>query len=256
MQKAADPLQKHRALFRFYEELNDFIPLENRKKRFIYFFNGNPAIKDAIEANGVPHTEVDLILVNGRSVGFDYQLQQDDDVAVYPVFESMDISKVTKLRRLPLRNPTFILDVHLGKLARLLRLFGFDSLYRNDFTDPQIIRIAKQERRIIITRDRGILKNSSVTHGFYPRSTNPREQLLQVLQRFDLFSQLHPFQRCISCNGKIHKVDKSQIVEKLPPKVAASYDVFFRCQHCRKIYWQGSHFEKLSEYVQHVKNFL
>ncbi len=248
-------LKKHSASFRFYQELNDFIAPEKRKKRFTYTFNGHPSIKDAIEANGVPHTEVDLILVNGRSVDFDYQLQNHDDVAVYPVFESFDIRHVTRLREMPLRDPKFILDVHLGKLARLLRLFGFDTLYRNDYSDSNIIHIALREHRIIITRDRGILKNSAVTHGFCPHSTRPREQLLQVLQRFDLFEHIDPFHRCIVCNGKIHRVEKAHIADKLPPRVADHFDTFFRCKKCRKVYWQGSHFAKLSQYVQHVIDF-
>ena len=126
-------MDKKIARFRFYEELNDFLPREKRKVSFDYHFEGNPGIKDVIEALGVPHAEVDMLLVNGQSVDFEYQLQDGDRVAVYPVFESMDISAVSKVRQVPLREPKFVLDVHLGKLAKRLRLLGFDTLYRNDF---------------------------------------------------------------------------------------------------------------------------
>ncbi|MDO9047434.1 MAG: Mut7-C RNAse domain-containing protein [Methylobacter sp.] len=145
---------EHTAEFRFYEELNDFLPPEQRKRTMHYRFSGHPGIKDPIEVFGVPHTEVDLIVVNGQSVGFDYQLQAGDRVAVYPVFETLDISSLVRLREKPLRNPRFILDVNLGKLAKRMRLLGFDSLYRNDYRDADIVNIAVNERRIVLTRDR------------------------------------------------------------------------------------------------------
>src|SRR5262249_52305094 len=130
------------ASFRLYAELNDFLPPAQRQIPFVYCFNGMPTIKEAIEAVGVPHTEVDLILVNGVSVAFDYRLRDGDSVAVYPVFESFDIAPLLRLRPQPLRETKFILDVHLGKLAKYLRLLGFDTLYRNDYQDPDIIAIA------------------------------------------------------------------------------------------------------------------
>ena len=180
------------AQFRFYEELNDFLAPDKKKRDFSYPFNGRPSIKDAIEAIGVPHTEVELILANGRSVGFDYPLKHGDRVSVYPVFESLDISPVVRVREKPLREPSFILDVHLGRLAKLLRMLGFDTRYRNDYRDIEIVDISIKERRIILTRDRGILKNRSVTHGYCLRSTEPIAQAREVLQRFDLFSQVTP----------------------------------------------------------------
>jgi hypothetical protein len=137
------------ASFRFYAELNDFLPRAQRHTTFPYHFTGTPAVKDAIEAAGVPHPEVDLILVNGMSVAFDYPLRDGDRVAVYPVFESFDISPIVHLRPQPLRETKFILDVHLGKLAKHLRMLGFDTLYRNDYQDPDIIATALRERRII-----------------------------------------------------------------------------------------------------------
>lgn len=153
------------AHFRFYEELNDFLPASRQKTEFVWHFRGKPSIKDAIESLGVPHTEVDLILINGRSVSFEHHLFDGDRISVYPVFESLDISPVSRLGRPPLRDPAFICDVHLGRLARLLRMLGFDTLYSTSYSDPQIVHIAGTQRRIILTRDRGVLKRKAVCRG-------------------------------------------------------------------------------------------
>ncbi len=237
------------AFFRFYEELNDFLPEPKRKRTYPYSFDGKPSVKDAVEAEGVPHTEVDLILVNGRSVNFGHHLQDGDRVAVYPVFESLDISPLIRLREKPLRKTRFILDVHLGKLARSLRLLGFDTMYRNDLDDPEIIEIAAEEGRIILTRDIGILKHSAVTHGYWLRSTDPEEQVREVLNRFDLYGQIRPFHRCINCNGLIEPVDKAEIQSRLQPRTQTYYDEFFRCTDCGRIYWKGSHYRKMIDRI-------
>jgi uncharacterized protein len=240
------------AEFRFYAELNDFLDPSCRQKTFPYVFNGSPSIKDAVEAIGVPHTGVDVILINGDSVGFDYRLQPGDRVAVYPVFESFDVTPLIRLRAEPLRDPTFILDVHLGKLARRLRMLGFDSLYRNDYDDPEIIHIALREERIILTRDRGILKNSLVTHGYWVRSEEAEEQVREVLARFDLFRLINPFSRCSACNGSLEDVPKEEILDQLPPKTKAAFNDFRRCSNCGKIYWPGSHYQAMSEMIKRL----
>jgi len=247
MKKTARRSYEYTAQFRFYEELNDFLPNSKRRETFFYYFNGNPAIKDPIEALGVPHTEVGLIIVNGRSVGFDYQLKNNDHVSVYPVFESIDIAPIVKLRNEPLRKNAFILDVHLGKLAKMLRMLGFDTVYETDYDDSEIIRRSLEEKRIIITRDRRLLHTKVVAHGYCIRSTNSEEQLREVLNRFDLYSQIRPFCRCMVCNGKVRKVKKSAILHKLEPKTIKFYDEFFMCERCCRIYWKGSHHERLRE---------
>ncbi len=195
---------------RFYEELNDFLPKDKKKVTFEHTFSGKMTVKDIIESLNVPHTEIDLILLNGKSVDFNARPESGDRISVYPVFESLDISNVTRLRPEPLRNPRFILDVHLGKLAKYLRMLGFDSLYQNDFEDDEIIEISIKEKRIILTRDLGILKNNKVTHGYWIRSQKPKVQMNEVLNRFDLSNQIEPLNRCIECNGKIAEVDKGQ----------------------------------------------
>jgi len=239
-----------RAEFRFYEELNDFLPPVKRKTWFIYEFEGKPAVKDAVEAIGVPHTEVDLILVNGESVDFSHHLADGGRVSVYPVFESLDITNATKLRKAPLREPAFILDVHLGKLAKYLRLFGFDTLYDNERDDSEIIRAAVRENRIILTRDVGILKNGSVTHGYWVRSKNTKEQLREVMERFDLKGSVSPFSRCMKCNGRIEQVTRESVEDLLEPKTLTFFNEFFRCISCGNIYWKGSHYEKMRAFVE------
>jgi len=240
------------AEFRFYEELNDVLPAERRKRSFAYAFHGTPAVKDAIEAIGVPHTEVDLILVNGVSVGFDYRLQAGDRVSVYLVFESLDIGPVTRLRPQPLREPKFVCDVHLGKLARRLRLLGFDVAYRNTATDPEVVETALAEQRSILTQDRGILKLKKVTHGYLVRSPHVHEQVVEVLRRFDLLARIDPFSRCTQCNGLIRAVDKAEVEGDLPPKTREYYHEFFRCEACGKVYWKGTHFSRMEAEVREL----
>ena len=245
--------KQKQAIFRFYAELNDFLPKPNRQKDLVYSFWGSPAIKDAIEALGVPHPEVDLILVNQKSVDFNYHLQHGDRVAVYPVFELMDITPITRLRPKPLRETKFILDCNLGKLTKKLRMLGFDCLYRNDYSDEQIIQISKKQKRIILTRDVGLLKNKNVTHGYWVRSTHPGQQIREIIQKFDLTRQIRPFSRCMECNGLIEEVPKKVIEKHLPPRVLQSFGQFYRCQQCGKVYWQGSHYERMQEAIEKLK---
>ena len=229
------------AEFRFYEELNDFLPPEKRKRSFAYMFEGTPSIKDAIEAVGVPHTEIDVILVDGRSVGFDHRLRGGERVAVYPMFEAIDVSPLVRLRPQPLRITRFVVDVHLGALARYLRLIGFDTLWRNDLDDRAIIDIASRERRIILTRDRGILRHGRVTHGYWPRTTDPLAQLEEVVRALDLATQMRPYTRCLECNGLLAPAGGAEVASTVPPRVASMQREFRRCDGCSRVYWPGSH---------------
>jgi uncharacterized protein with PIN domain len=233
------------AHLRFYAELNDLLPSDKRQRSTAYRFTGRPSIKDAIEGCGVPHTEVDLIVVDGAFVGFDYRLRPGDRVAIYPVFESLDVSPAVQLRPEPLRRTAFILDGHLGKLARLLRMLGLDALYCQDSEDSEIVHLVASEQRIILTRDRGLLKHASVTHGYCVRSLEPPQQAREVLRRFDLYAQVRPLSRCIHCNGGLERVDKNAILSQLPPRTSLYYDVFHRCLRCGRIYWPGSHYQNM-----------
>jgi len=239
-------------MFRFYAELNDFLRPKYRQKAFPYLFNGNPSVKDAIQAIGVPHTEVDLILVNGNSVSFGHHLQPGDQISVYPVFETLDISDVTHLRPRPLRKPKFVLDVHLGRLARYLRLAGFDTVYENSLGDREIIDIARSQKRIILTRDLGILKNDRVTHGYFIRSDNPRTQIQEVVNYFSLHKLAQPFSRCTRCNGKVKRISRKEAEPRVSKRTFRFYRRFYCCTSCGKIYWEGSHVGRMQKFLSEL----
>jgi uncharacterized protein with PIN domain len=240
------------AHLRFYAALNDLLPGDKRQRPVDYRFTGRPSIKAAIEGCGVPHTEVDLIVVDGVSVGFDYPLQPGDRVAIYPVFESLDVSPLVRLRPELQRRTAFILDGHLGKLARLLRMLGLDALYCQEVEDSEIVRLAAAEQRIILTRDRGLLKHASVTHGYCVRSQEPLEQAREVLRRYNLYSLVKPLSRCIRCNGALERVEKNTVLSRLPPRTILYYDAFYRCRICGHIYWPGSHYQNMLITIAHL----
>ena len=245
-----------KACFRFYAELNEFLPNHQQYRLILVEFKGRQSVKHLIESSGIPHTEVDVVLANGQSVDFSYLVQQDDRIAVYPVFESLDITPLLRLRPSPLRVSRFVLDGHLGRLAAYLRMLGFDTLYRNDFDDEELAEISAAQQRILLTRDRGLLKRSKVLRGFCLRTKDPHQQLLDVVQRFDLQSQIAPFTRCIACNGILETVQKSEILDQLQPKTRKYFNEFSRCVDCGKIYWQGSHHERMQALVAWVEKSL
>jgi len=247
-------MPKHKIDIRFYEELNDFLPEEKRKKRFAHQFIDRTSIKDLIESLGVPHTELDLILVNGKSVNFKYLINDGDDISVYPIFESFDIAEVQHLRPKPLRKPKFVADVHLGRLTKYLRMMGFDVYYKNNLDDEEIINISIKEIRAILTKDRGILKRNEVTRGYWVRSIKVEEQIKEVIQRFDLQKEMKEFSRCLECNDLLKSIKKATIIEQLPLKVAQTQNEFYQCPSCKKIYWKGTHQQRMLKFVQLLQN--
>lgn len=237
-------------IFRFYAELNDLLPADRRQVAFSQPFKGRVTVKHLIESLGVPHAEVDLILVDGRSVEFGHIVADGQRISVYPVFESLDIGSLTRLRPAPLRDLRFVLDTHLGQLATYLRLLGFDSLYRNDYDDPELALIARREERVLLTRDRGLLKRKLVTHGYCVRETDPELQMLEVVERFDLRGRLEPFSRCLRCNGLTGEVAKVDVVDRLPADTRRYYDEFRICSECRQVYWKGSHYRRMRAFLK------
>jgi uncharacterized protein with PIN domain len=244
--------ERSTATFRFYEELNDFLPRERRKQDITYRCARAATVKNAIEALGVPHTEVELILVNGASVDFSYLMREGDRVSVYPKFEAFDVSPLLRVRQQPLRELRFVADAHLGGLARLLRMLGFDTLFRNDFADEQIRRIGACEGRVVLTRDRELLKSRSITHGCYVHALRPQDQLREVVERLQLASSVKPFTLCLHCNLPLGPIHKEAIEERLPPKVAALHERFHWCEGCDRIYWEGSHWERMRQMLGDV----
>ena len=200
----------------------------------------------------MPHTEVDLILCNGASVDFSHPLQTGDRVAVYPVFESFDVSPLLQVRPAPLREPRFVCDVHLGKLARRLRLLGFDTAYHRNYTDPEIVVVATREKRIVLTRDRGLLQHRAITRGTCVRSKVPDEQLAEVVRRFQLEKHLALFSRCMACNGVVQAMAKEEVIDQLGPETKRIHREFRRCPACGRVYWRGSHCTRLLARLQTV----
>jgi uncharacterized protein with PIN domain len=235
--------------FNFLPDLDRFLSTHRKGVTFTREFKECPSIKDAIESLGVPHTEVNAIFVNDRAVDFSYLLQDGDRITVYPYTTNDKNPSILSLQPSLSKHISFVLDVHLGKLASLLRMLGFDTLYRNDYDDPELAQISAAEKRILLTRDKGVLMRSIVSYGYYVRETNPEKQAIEVLGRFNLFDRLKPFHRCIRCNGRIEPVEKAAICDRLPPQVRQSIDDFHRCNNCQQLYWQGSHFQQMENAI-------
>jgi uncharacterized protein with PIN domain len=209
-------------------------------------------VKHAIEAQGIPHTEIDLILVNGESVGFYHQLTEGDFVTVFPAFTSIDISTIQKLRPPLSFPPRFVIDNHLGQLTRNLRLLGFDCLYNNDFDDQELAAIAFENDRVLLTRDRRLLMRKQIIYGFCLLTRDPGQQLQDVLHRYQLRSHIRPWRRCLRCNGVLGPIDKEAVIDRLEPKTKKYYHHFHICQDCEQIYWKGSHYPLLNQLVNKI----
>ena len=249
MKSYSDPIfpaaPRTTAEFRFYEELNDFLAPRLRKTAFALGIDRGRSVKDAIESAGVPHTQVDMVLVDGVSVGFGHVLRGGERVAVYPVFERLDIAPLQHLRPAPLRDPRFVIDTHLGKLARHLRLAGFDCLWRNDYADEEIVRLAVAGQRIVLTRDCNLLKRRAVQRGHFVHAIDAELQLAEVIRVLQLEAMLRPFSRCRECNVALQDVAKEDVAGRLPDAVRESYDRFRCCPGCDRVYWEGTHYEQL-----------
>ena len=237
---------------RAYAELNDFLDADSRSQPVRRPCRSHQTVKDVLEAMGIPHTEIDLILVNGDPVGFDHRPAFGDRVAVYPIFEALDIGSTARLRPEPLRDPRFVVDVNLGRLARLLRVLGFDVWWSSDADDQTLADISLDQRRILLTRDRGLLKRRVITHGLFVHSQQPEEQTREVLRRLDLRRQANPFTRCVRCNRRLAAVAKEQVSDRLEPLTRRHYNEFSRCPECGRTYWAGAYFVRLTGLVDEL----
>jgi uncharacterized protein with PIN domain len=240
------------ARFRFYAQLNDFLPLELKEQTLTHNFYVSGSVKDAIEAIGVPHTEVDFIVANGIPVDFDYQVQDGDRVSVFPRFRSVDLGALARLRLPDLPEKRFVADGHLGRLAAYLRMLGFDTLYRSDYQDDELAHLSSSENRILLTRDRGLLKRNEITRGYFVRATHPVRQLAEVYCEFDLSPAIAPFRRCMHRNALLRSVEKKSIEHRLLPETAKYFEEFYACPDCNRIYWKGSHYRRLKRLIPQV----
>jgi uncharacterized protein len=238
---------------RFFGDLDEIATGTDRQGEIEVTFDATRSVKDAIEACGVPHTEVGLVIVDGESVGFAHRLVGDEHVAVYPPFTQIPVGTASKVDPEPLGEDRFVADVHLGRLVRRLRILGFDTLYRNDYDDDELAVISRDQRRWLLTRDRGLLMRSAVTHGYLVRSDDPTEQAVEVLRRFGLSGSIQPYARCAQCNGSIRATEKESVSHLLEEGTRRDYDVFSRCLDCGRVYWDGSHMDALDGFVDEVR---
>jgi len=200
-------------------------------------------VKDTIESLGVPHPEVALLIVNGEPADFARVLKDGDDVAVYPTFTSIALAGVTTVAMHPRRPVRFALDGHLGKLASWLRLAGFDAIVLDD--DATLAQRGAEEDRVVLTRDVALLKRAVIDHGYWVRNTDPEQQLAEVVERFDLACETKPFTRCMECNTPLRHVHAALVAERVPPCTRSENADFTECSGCGRVYWQGSHYERL-----------
>lgn len=239
-------------VLRFYGELNDFLPPERRGRPFAHTLPAAASVKDTIEALGVPHPEVDLIVVNGTAVGFEHPVRDGDRIAVYPCFHSIDLGPVRRVGG-PAPEPIrFAADVHLGKLAARLRLAGFDVIILTD--DRALARVSAGEGRITLTRDRELLKRNLVRHGRWIRNTAPDRQFVEVLQRYGQASRLRPFTRRLRCNDRLEPVARELVADRVPPRARARFRRFQACRGCGRLYWCGSHYWRLRAYLDRARH--
>ncbi|MGB5200036.1 MAG: Mut7-C RNAse domain-containing protein [Sedimenticolaceae bacterium] len=240
------------ATLRFYAELNDYLPAALRQRDITLDFRPPCPVRHLVETLQVPHTEIEILLINGVSVDLEATVYDGDRISVYPVWEAIDVAPLLRLRNFPLRETRFFADAQLGRLARYLRLLGFDTLYSRDIDDADLVRQAVAQRRIVLTRDRDLLMRRAVTHGCHIRQDDPVAQLRYVIARCDLTGSVHPFTRCMECNDLIDPVRKAAILDQLEPITRDAFHDFWRCRGCGRIYWKGSHFEKLQGLIDAV----
>jgi len=240
------------ATLRFYAELNDFLAPERRQRDWLVGFEPPVPARQLIETCSVPHTEVELILRDGQSVGLEEPVTHGDRLAVYPMFEAFDVAPLMRLRQAPLREPRFIADAHLGKLARRLRMLGLDTLWYNDLGDAVLASIAKTEHRILLTSDRALLMHRAVTHGCHVPPGSTADQLAALVRRLQLCRSIQPFTRCTVCNGLLTTLTRQEAALSVPPRVSSRHWEFWRCLGCGRIYWKGSHWESMRQRIESI----
>ncbi|MCB2184030.1 MAG: Mut7-C ubiquitin/RNAse domain-containing protein [Desulfobulbaceae bacterium] len=210
------------------------------------------SVKDVIESYGIPHPEVEKILADGRDVDFEFAICGNEKIDVFPISADSDFSKTSLLRNESIAEPRFLIDVNVGKLASKLRFLGFDTFFDPNLGDETLAAISSCQRRILLTKDRNLLKRKIVTFGHLVRAGKPKDQLLEVVRLFRLKEKINPFTRCLQCNGLLAAVTKREILHLLEPLTKKYFDVFYQCPCCRKIYWPGSHRDRMEIELQTI----
>lgn len=207
------------------------------------------SIKDFIEALGVPHPEIQRLTVNCREKDFGYLVEAADRIEVFPFVSPVDPTIATALRP-PVGKISFAVDANVGKLARLLRMTGFDTFHEPQLDDDKLAEKSRREGRIILTRDRALLKRNAVVHGRLIRNSQPAAQLREIISLYDLRDRIKPFSRCLCCNEILQPVAKKDILARLEPLTRKYFDDFHKCPACARLYWPGSHRENMLDYLQ------
>jgi uncharacterized protein len=244
-------VQPFKIRLRFHDDLKVFLGSRAADAVIERRLTEKSSIKDIIESCGVPHPEVDLILVDGQTVGFDHRLANDAKVEVFPVQNRDTRSTDKRLQSVGISK--FVVDGHLGGLTRNLRLLGFDVAYSQNADDRQLLDVMAREHRALLTRDRRLLMHAIVEHGYWPRSQDPDEQTIEIIRRFSLSDSIVPFTRCLRCNAVLEDAAKADITDKLEPLTKIYYNQFRRCPGCKQIYWPGSHFSKLQRRIEEIR---
>ncbi len=207
------------------------------------------SVKHVIEALGVPHTEIGLVLVNGDVVELSRLLVERDRIAVFPALSHLMPPEKIACRR-------FAADAHLGRLARYLRFAGFDTLWENAWEDAELVAIAADQGRIILTRDRDLLMHKAAILGCYVRGKDTLAQLADVAHRYSL-DLLHTASgRCLECNLPLQPTKKDAVTDRVPPRTGAVFDAFWRCDGCDRVYWRGSHWQRMHRSILTVAHQL
>ena len=250
-QELSSDVSAFRVRLKFHDDLSFFLKSKTTSEVIERNLGEKTSVKDVIESCGVPHPEVDLILVNGEPVDFSYPIAKDADIDLYSVQSQRPLFKEKRLQARSVMR--FVADGHLGTLARSLRLLGFDVAYERKAQDRQLLRVMELQDRALLTRDRRLLMHAIVRNGYCPRSQNADDQTIEVIRRFHLFDSIAPFTRCLRCNAPLQKVVKADVIEKLEPLTKIYYEEFRRCTGCRQIYWAGSHFSKLQQRLEKIR---
>lgn len=222
-----------RARFHFHGVLAGLLPAHQRGLWLDYDFRGAPSLKHAIETFGVPHPEI------GAPADLSRPVLDGEALDVYP----------RSFLHPPGPEWRFLLDCHLGRLAKYLRILGFDTAYEKYAPDAWLAETAHAEQRLLLTMDRGLLMRSLVEHGALIRSATPRAQLVEAVSRFHLASHFHPLRRCLRCNTLLAPVAKSQVLSRIPPKTRLWCDDYLECPACGHLYWPGSHHDNMLLWV-------
>ncbi len=230
------------AHFRLYGALEDFLPARRRGQVITLTFRGPQSLKHLLESLDVPHPEVGRVTANGAPVSLSYLVQAEDYIEAYPAPPGRPAEGEVR----------FVLDGHLGRLAAYLRLLGYDTWYQPQADDATLARVAAEEGRVLLTRDRGLLKRKTVRWGYWVRHQDPLAQLREVVARFDLRRDARPFTRCLACNGLLEPVPKAVVLDQLEPLTRRYFHEFHRCTQCGRVYWKGSHYQRLRAIVDEI----